>query len=54
MFGTMVVPDTTINRDGTPGNFESFQKKNGRAYQIKNILDVGDVAFVTMPNTYGY
>jgi hypothetical protein len=48
----LVVTDRKIDSHGTCDNFEAFQESE-RALEIKELVNVGDVEFVTVPNPYG-
>jgi hypothetical protein len=48
----LVVTNRKIDRNGTPGEFEAFQESE-KASEIKGLLGVGEVEFVTVPNPYG-
>jgi hypothetical protein len=49
----LVVTDRKVDGIGSLDNFEAFRESE-RACQIKKLLQVGDVEFVTVPNPYGY
>ena len=49
----LVVTDRKIDGNGTPNDFEPF-REGKKACQIKELLQVGEVEFVTVANLYGY
>ncbi len=49
----LVVTDRRIDRNGTSDNFEPF-KESERARRIKELVQMGELEFVTVPNPYGY
>lgn len=49
----LVVTDRKVDGNGTSDNFQPFQESE-RAREIKKLLEVGEVEFITVPNPYGY
>jgi len=49
----LVVTDRKLDGNGTSNNFEAFRESE-KACQIKELLQVGEVEFVTVANPYGY
>jgi hypothetical protein len=47
----LVVTGRKIDPNGTSDNFKSFLKSE-RACQIRKLLEIGDVEFITIPNPY--
>ena len=48
----MVVTNRRIDSNGTPDKFEPFEESE-RERQIKKLLELDEIDFVTVPNPYG-